>query len=121
VATVSRIVPQLIEHGKVTRAGLGVSVFPENLTQRWDVEGVPIRGVTRGSAADRAGLRGAEVDAWGRVNFGDIIVGIDDQEIDTYADLFTALDRHRPGDRVRVRYRRGEGTREATVTLQEVE
>jgi S1-C subfamily serine protease len=120
VATVMRIVPQLIREGRVTRAGLGITIFPDYLTQRWDVEGVPIRDVVRGSAAARAGLQGAEVDSWGRVRFGDIIVGIDGQTIENYAEMYTALDRHQPGDRVKVRYRRGERTRETDVTLQEV-
>ena len=61
VDTVSRIVPELIAHGRVVRPIMGVG-FDDQLsaavTRRLGVEGVLIREVSRGSAAEAAGLQG---------------------------------------------------------------
>ena len=119
VSTVQRVVPQLIESGKVSRAGLGIILFEDDLARRWDVEGVIIREVSPGSAAEKAGLRGSDVRGR-RVELGDIIVGVDGREVRNFNDLFTSLDRHRPGDRVRVRFLRDDDEHEVEVALQEI-
>ncbi|MFQ5599623.1 MAG: S1C family serine protease [Candidatus Krumholzibacteriia bacterium] len=120
VATVLRVVPQLIRYGVVKRAGLGVTLFNDIQARRWGIQGVVIRDVVPRSAAARAGLRPAHVDRFGRPQF-DVIIGIDDQGIENYNDLYTALDAHDPGDRVVVHYRRGRSQLETVVTLQETE
>jgi S1-C subfamily serine protease len=80
-----------------------------------------IREVLPGTAAAHAGLEGAEVDRRGRVRVGDIIVGIDDFTVSNYDDLFTALDQHKVGDRVIVRYMRGRREKAAEVELIELD
>lgn len=120
VATVKRIVPQLVDKGRVSRAGLGVQLIEDDLARRWGVEGVIIREVVQGSAADRAGLHGSVVERR-RIRLGDIIVGIDDKDIEKYDDLYTALDLRTAGERVKVRFLRGEEEREVWVELQEIE
>ncbi|UCE85970.1 MAG: trypsin-like peptidase domain-containing protein [Deltaproteobacteria bacterium] len=112
VETVSRIVPQLIRYGKVRWAGLGVTVLPDILVQRWGLRGVAIRHVQRGSPAQRAGLRPIEVDRFGNVRGLDLITGIDDQPVEDFGDLAAALEDRQPGDEVEVRLERdGEQTR----------
>jgi S1-C subfamily serine protease len=106
MAHVLRIVPQLIEFGAVKRAGLGIHVLPDHLSQRWGVPGLIVRRVAPGGPAERAGLRGIELGPRGDVRSFDAIVAIDDREIRGYSDLFAALDAHEPGDEVRVRYLR---------------
>ncbi|MCA9728002.1 MAG: trypsin-like peptidase domain-containing protein [Candidatus Eisenbacteria bacterium] len=119
VSTVERVVPQLINKGYVSRAGLGVTLFEDDLARSWNVDGVIIREVQRGSAAERAGLRGADVR--GRhVTLGDIIVGVDGNRVRNFNDLFTSLDTHHPGDRVRVTVMRDEDERDFDVDLQEI-
>jgi len=121
VAAMQRVVPQLIEHGHVTRAGLGVDVLPDYYAQRWGVQGVVLRGVQRGGAADRAGLQAIKQDRFGRIELGDVIVQIDERPIRVFDDMYMALDKHQPGDHVTVRVRRGDGERDVKVTLQEVQ
>ena len=61
VDTVSRIVPQLIAHGRVQRPVLGVGLDPSlssMVTRRLEVEGALIREVYEGTGAAEAGLRG---------------------------------------------------------------
>jgi len=120
VATVMRVVPQLIQSGHVKRAGLGITFFADTLTRRWGVKGVVIRDVVAGSAADRAGLQPSKVDRAGRVSIGDVIIGIDDATIETYDDLYQALDPHEAGDQVTVRVLRDDRETSIKLRLQEL-
>lgn len=68
--------------------------------------GVPLSGVRAGSPAEAAGLRA-----------GDVLIGLGDQTIGNLQDFQNALVRHRPGDRVELRFKRGGETLTATVVL----
>src|SRR5690606_19511617 len=61
VDTVNRIVPELIKTGRAPLAGIGVRVYPVELTARMGAPGVVLQGVTPNSAAARAGLRGGDI------------------------------------------------------------
>lgn len=95
VETVRRVVPQIIRDGHAERVGLGVSLLPDSVARRVGVEGVIIHGVTRGSPAEAVGLRGVRE---GRI--GDVIVGLEEEVIADYDDLFNALDGRSAGDRI---------------------
>ncbi len=62
--------------------------------------------VVRGSPADTAGIRRL-----------DVITRLGDREINTNADLQTAVRAHKPGDEVEVFWKRGDEDARATVTL----
>jgi S1-C subfamily serine protease len=120
VNTVRSIVPQLIKHGKIVRPGLGVSIIADNVAQRLDIEGVIIGEVSEGSEAERAGLRGIRRNSNGELELGDVITGIDDNDVDNFDDLGAALEKYKVGDTVTVKYLR-EGKEQTTkVRLQEV-
>jgi S1-C subfamily serine protease len=120
VSAIQRVVPELIEHGKVTRAGLGVELLADYYAQRWGIEGVIIRDVRRGGAAAAADLQGVSTDRWGRISLGDVIVGVDGKPVKDFDDLYKALETHKPGDRVQVRVRRGERERNVSIKLEEI-
>jgi S1-C subfamily serine protease len=105
VATVERIVPQLIRYGKVRRAGLGIQIVPDSYARQWGIAGVIIRAVNPGSPAERAGLRSLRADSRVIRSF-DAIVGIEDQRVRNFNDLYQALDGREPGDEVSIRYQR---------------
>lgn len=119
VDTVNRVVPQLIEHGRVIRPHLGVKILNESLARRLGRRGVVIETVTPQGGAAKAGLRGFVQMPDGDVIWGDIIERIDDDEIQTLGDLLNALERYKPGDVVTVHYLRGREHRKALVTLQQ--
>lgn len=121
VSTVKRIVPQLIEFGVAQRAGLGITIIPDDLARRWGIRGVVINEVQSGSAADTAGLRGTSYNRRREIEIGDVIVGVGDKDISVYDDLYVALDAHRPGDTVTVKYRRGDRIQDARVRLQRIQ
>jgi S1-C subfamily serine protease len=108
VAFIKRIVPQLIQYGKVIRPGIGITVLTSG--QKYyllgDQEGVVVDQVVRGGPAAKAGLRGGRHLPGGRYSVGDTIVGIDAHAVKDFDDLFNALDLYKVGDTVTVKIRR---------------
>ena len=121
VDTVRLTIEQLIEHGRVTRPGLGIGIAADSQLRSRGVDGVLVLRVLPGSAAERAGLRGTAEDRSGAVRLGDIIVGIDGEAVADSVDLYRLLDRHRVGDAVTVTVRRGSSQLSLRVTLQALE
>jgi len=92
VDIVNRIVPQLIARGIASRPGIGIEPVDPGIAARWGIKGVVIAGVRRGTPAADAGLkpltrRGNSAD------LGDIIVGVNGRNIDTFSTYFAELDR----------------------------
>jgi S1-C subfamily serine protease len=121
VNTAKRIVPELIKNGQVTRGWIDfdtVQLFPE-LVEYMKQNGYPVtteKGLLvsqakKGGDADRAGIKGgATAVRYGRSVFyvgGDIIVAVDGMKVSSLADLYSALEDNKPGDRVLVEYYRG--------------
>lgn len=122
VDAVNRIVPELIQYGRVIRAGLGVRLYQNNdvIMRRLGLKGVLIRTTDNDSAARRAGLRGVR-EQYGRVvSLGDIIVSIDGEPINEYLDLHRVLDRYKPGDKVKISFLREDKEQAVEVTLQNI-
>jgi len=120
VDTVNRVVPELIKHGKLIRPGLGVSLVPDAMAKRWGVKGLIIGKVSRGGAAERAGLQGARETMPGRVELGDVIMSVNGKPVSTVDELMDVMEDHKVGDRVTVEILRGNRRQSVTVTLQAV-
>jgi S1-C subfamily serine protease len=121
VDTVGRVVPQLLQHGKIVRPQLGVTVADDRVLRRAGVPGVLVMSVERGSGADRAGLRGTFRGDDGALVLGDVIQAVDGREVRSVDDLHAALGGHRPGETVRVRVLREGKTLELDVALDAAE
>lgn len=121
VDTINRIVPELIRYGKPIRPGLGIAMIPDAIARRWGLDGVVVGRVMPGSAAERAGLRGAKEQRGGRVELGDVITAADGEPVRSADDLLRILDRHKVGDRVTFEVLRDGRRRSVTATLQAVE
>jgi S1-C subfamily serine protease len=107
VNRIRQIVPQLIAHGKVIRADIGIVAVKEM------DKGLQIVEVNKGGPADRAGLQGWKT-VRKRVTRGplaydverhdpstaDIIVAIDGQAVETASAFVDKIEEHQPGDRV---------------------
>jgi putative serine protease PepD len=99
--TVKRIAEALVSDGEIEHAYLGVSTD--------DVEsgnGAAIAEVRTGTPAERAGLEA-----------GDVVTAVDGEDVSSADELRRAIDSHKPGDKVEVTVRRGDGTETVTVTL----
>lgn len=101
-----RVVPQLLQYGRVRRPKLGVNTRDvATLRNQIDLpveDGVLIYQVARGGGAAAAGLRGVQQTEMGEVELGDIIVGINNDKVANSDDLFRVLDKHQIGDTVQV-------------------
>ncbi|MER5362500.1 trypsin-like peptidase domain-containing protein [Streptomyces sp. NPDC002785] len=111
VSMVKTVADQIIKSGKVTDSGRAAL----NITGRTVVDnnyqpaGVALVSVTKGGAADKAGLR-----------VGDIITKIGDLPVTTITSLSEALASDKPGEKVTVTYLRNGAEETAQVTLGEI-
>jgi S1-C subfamily serine protease len=100
---VKRVVPQLIQTGKVNRPRLGVGTKSiAELNQqgvRLPIEnGLLIITVATGSTAEKIGLRPTTQEYDGHIVIGDIITKIDGREIKSVDDLYKGIEGHKIGD-----------------------
>jgi S1-C subfamily serine protease len=118
VDIVSRVVPEILLHGKVTKPGLGIQVASSSLATRLDIDGVLVLGVQPGSPAEKIGLRPTMRDTTtGRIVLGDIIVRVGERRLKSADDLFNAMDELKVGDKVRVEYLRDDKVQSAEAVL----
>ena len=118
VDTIKKVVPEIIEYGKVIRPGLGnISFLADRYARRLGVEGVVVLEVPGGTPADRAGLKGIARNRAGRLYIQDVIVAIDDIAIKSYDDYYNAMDSFEIGQRVTLTVLRDERTRKVPFTL----
>lgn len=118
VDTIRKIVPQIIQFGKVTRPDIGgVSFVRDEVAQRAGIEGAVILEVSKGSAAYDQGVRGLYRDNFGRLLIRDVVTAIDAMKVKSYDDLFAALDGYKIGDKVTLTLLREGKTRRVTIQL----
>tara|TARA_B100001093_G_scaffold360167_1_gene344872 strand:- start:457 stop:1590 length:1134 start_codon:yes stop_codon:yes gene_type:complete len=107
--TIRRIVSQLIQFGRVVQPGLGISILDPSISMRLGVrKGVVVKDAIIGTPAENVGIRGTNMDRYGRVQLGDIIVMVDDYETNDFDDLYNALEKKKIGDSVIVTLIRGQ-------------
>lgn len=101
VDIVKFIVDTLIRDGRVIRAVLGISYLESKQAVTLGIQkGVLVLDVPADSPAKQAGLRGTKRTESGLIEIGDIIIGIDQNTINTEADLFMALEKYKPLDTI---------------------
>ncbi len=105
VNTVKKIVPELIEFGRVQTPTLGISLFPPQYADyyrnRWRLDGVIVLDVLPGGSPEREGMRGLAETNRGIV-LGDVIVEVDGVAVANEDDLLTVLESKEAGDVVEV-------------------
>lgn len=118
--TIKGIVPQIIQHGKVIRPGLGIGIVPDSMKRRivGDEKGIIVSYVDEKGSAAKAGLKGMTQDQFGRTYLGDIILSVDNQDVDNLDDIYQVLEKHKIGDEVSVKYRREGKTQTTKIKLQ---
>src|SRR5262245_11146782 len=129
--TVRNITSNLIKLGYVPRPWLGVlqgidlsdsPMIAEALRLNTD-HGLMVARLQPGGPAERAGIRGAsDMIIIGNYRVpvgGDIIVGIEGREVRSRAELNSAVDKFKPGDRITAAVVRGGRRMDLTLTLAE--
>jgi S1-C subfamily serine protease len=124
INTAKAVLADLTRYGKVRRPSLGIVSFAigPDLAQQMGLSadyGVLIQKVIPGGAAERAGLRGGNEQAYlGNQPImigGDLIIAIDGQKVTDPQDVSELMDKHQAGDTVAVTIVRGR--REMTLKL----
>jgi len=131
VNTAKRIVPDLIKFGRVNRGWIDaeyVQLFPaliEYMKEKGSPlpveKGLLVSATKRGGNADKAGVRGGNSPVrYYQSVFnvgGDVLVSVDGMGINALADLYSALEDNKPGDKIRVEYYRGSRKLSSEVVL----
>lgn len=126
VSTVNRILPDLIEHGQVVRAWLGISgrSLSPRLARALDLsvsEGVLVERVAEGSSADAAGIQGGDRRVFaGNVPLiigGDILVEVAGRKVSDVRDLTRIMEDKRPGEKLEFVYYRDNRRISRTIEL----
>jgi len=116
INTAKAVLGDLTRYGRVRRPSLGIVSYAigPDLAQQMGLAadyGVLIQRVIPGGAADRAGLRGGNQEAYvGNTPImlgGDLIVAIDGQQITDPQDISVIMDKHQAGDTISVTVLRG--------------
>ncbi len=108
-----RVAKDLIEHGKVLRPYIGVSIGPIDQTTAKalglkEAEGVLVQSIESNSPAEKAGIKP-----------GDVILKFDGNEISQANQLQALVASKAPGDKATIEIFRNGKTEEKTVTLEE--
>lgn len=130
VDTARRVVPDLIEYGIVKRGWIDIVPvqLDRNIVAHGDLpvkKGILVSRISEGGNAEQAGIRGGDRSRpvrYGRYTIyfgGDIITAIDGDPVESLADMFSALEDNKPGERVPVTVVRGRNEKELTVVLSE--
>jgi S1-C subfamily serine protease len=112
--TVNRVVPELIEKGRVPTPGIGIVTANEAVATRLGVEGVVVLETAPGSPAQRAGLRGIDR---ARGTIGDVIIDINGRPVRRLSDLTDEIEQTGVGKSVRLSVKRGYDTRTIEVEI----
>ncbi|ALO45171.1 S1C family serine protease [Pseudohongiella spirulinae] len=121
VNTVKKIVPELIQYGRVQTPTLGISLFPPQYAdyyrQRWGLEGVIVLDVIEGASPEREGMRGLTETNRGII-LGDVITAVDGVPVRNEDDLLTVLENREAGDVVEVSTMRDNRRQRYRIELQ---
>ena len=121
INTISRVVPQLLQRGRVIRPDIGIARVYQ--TER----GLLIATLTPSGAAERSGLRGPRVVRQRQGPFvyqtvdrtsADLIVAVEGKRIKTADDLLEAIEAKQPGERVALTIVRGGREMNLSVVLE---
>lgn len=108
VDTLKYEVSTLIRDGKVVRPALGITYLESSKARMLGINsGILVLNAPPGSPAQRAGIRGTKRSESGtnigNIDLGDIIIGINDDKINSESDLFKAIEKYNVGDRITLR------------------
>ncbi len=109
-----KVMEDLLEFGEIQRGFLGIEITELNSRRAEELgldifRGAYVETVQKNGAADHAGLKE-----------GDLIIGVDGNEIRNPSDLLETIGRKRPGDEVALKYHRDGRNREAEAVLQNI-
>ena len=119
INTIAKLVPQLIQHGRLIRPVIGIETLKDDQARRLRVKGVVVFSVQEGLAADAAGMVGLRYDNRGQIHLGDVVIAINDAPVTNEDSLLSSLEQFVPGDKIKVTSLRDEKIYNYDVVLTE--
>jgi S1-C subfamily serine protease len=123
INTAKRLLPELKAGKKIERAYLGVQMqdVTKQLAQDLNLasdKGALVVEVTKGSPAEKAGLRGGRTQtSQGVAAGGDLIVAVDGKSVSDSSAVASAIAQKRPGERAEITFYRGDSKKTVSVQL----
>lgn len=117
VNTVKKIVPQLIQYGRIIRPIMGIEIIPDSWTKQYGIKGVALHSVAPNRPAAEAGMVGIKRSRRGRLILGDVIIGINGVSINNSNELLTQLEEYKAGDIVNITSQRGNEVKQFSIKL----
>lgn len=125
VDTMKKTVDNIIENGIIDHPTLGIEYFTQlpskldalNTGIRYVEKGVIILRVLEGSAAAVAGLQGLKQINATKATLGDVIIGIDENQVNNSDEMLEILDKHKPKDKIKVKVLRGNNLEEVMLDI----
>jgi len=108
---VKRVVTKLIKYGKYIKPSIGIEVdsrINRYLSDVLGIKGIAVLGLVAGSDAEKKGLIPATFYSDGAIDFGDIIVSINDKKVSSIEDLDDFLETLKIGSKVKLGILRGD-------------
>jgi Do/DeqQ family serine protease len=113
VDIVAKVFNDLVQYGEVQKAfsGIKVSELSTKLAQRYNIkansfDGALVTEVNPGSEADKAGIKA-----------GDVVLQINSDKIDGKSAFMEEMSYFRPGDKIKLTYRRGNSKKTVQLKL----
>ncbi len=98
---IERSVNQIIAHGRVQLAGIGIQPVEPKVAARYGVkQGILIADILANTPAVKAGLRKTHRGPLGKIILGDVIVGLNGHDIKNYDALYNILTGVKIGEQV---------------------
>lgn len=114
---VNRVVPELINNGRVRTPGIGIVAGSEAVSARLGIEGVVVVRVVPSGPAERAGIRGVDIPTGA---IGDVITQIDGKPVRRLSDLTDQLEQVGAGKGVKLTLKRGSNVRDVNVEIVDI-
>ena len=106
---IARLVKQIIKHGRVKMAGIGIQRVETSLAEKLGVKrGILISEVISNTPAAKAGLRGTYRGELGHIRLGDIIIGVNGEDVGNYDTLYNIMSRIPVGETINLTLIRGQ-------------
>lgn len=110
---VQKVTADLVQHGTVQRAYLGIQIVPVNQQIADDIAMPEVKGCAITALVPGSGGGESELQV------GDIVLAIDGWEISNFPELQECMSRYTPGDSVKVQVWRNGRTRDYVVQLKD--
>lgn len=104
---ISHIVNQIIQHGRVVLAGIGILPATPQVAKRLGIEkGILIAKILPNTPAAQIGLRVTQRNSWGQMVLGDVILAVNGHTVTTYGALYNLLTKIQVGEKIKLTIRR---------------